>query len=196
MMNESDFPNREAYVEARLQHLTHCLQEMGVCECGEGAGLVDPELYLGFLCRVLALAAEACVPAAPDLASEGSQLPPPEDIPADRLADKLQQIIDGLAGLRVFLTNTGHLSDVEFYKELWSEALNEFTWDMSGCTNGGMHLDLLGSGSEEDTRSWLAYYADDQQRREWQDQFPFEELPARKELVSDRDADLPKPDYR
>ncbi len=195
-MNESDFPSRAAYVEARLRHLKHCLQEMGICDCTENASLTHPELQLAFLEQVLAIEAEPCVTYAHQLITRGILLPPPEEIPVNRIADKLQQVIDGLAGLRVFLTNTGHLSDLELYKELWSEALNEFSWDMSACTNGGMHLDLLGSGSEEDTRTWLAYYADDQQRREWQDQFPNEDLPARKEPVSDRDVDLPKPEYR
>jgi len=195
-MHESDFPSREAYVEARLQHLKHRLREMGICECSEHSALSDPELQLAFLEQVLAIEAEPCTTYAHQLISRGIQLPPPEDIPEDRVVDKLQQIIDALSGLRVFLTNTGHLSDLQLYKELWSEALNEFTWDMSGCTNGGMHLDLLGSGSEEDTQTWLAYFADEQQRREWQDQFPHETLPPRKELVSDRDTELPKPDYR
>ena len=58
-----------------------------------------------------------------------------------------------------------------------------------------MHLDLLGSGSEEDTRIWLVYYADEIQREEWEVQFPGEPLPERKKPVCERDHILPKPDY-
>lgn len=195
-MNESEFPNREAYVQARLQHLKNCLQEMGICECSELSDVADPELELAFLEQVLAIEAEPCVTYAHQLISRGIELPSPEQIPEERLAAKLQQIIDGLAGLRVFLQNTGHLRDRELYEELWNDSLNEYNWDMSGCTNGCMHLDILGSGSEEHTRIWLSYYANEQQRKEWQTQFPYEELPPKRDLVSDRDGTLPKSDFR
>jgi hypothetical protein len=195
-MDESDFPNREAYVEARLRHLRHRLQEMGECTGFASAHPLDPELELAFLEQVMAIEAEPTITYAHQLIGRGIELPPPDDIPDERISHKLWEVIHGLAGLRVFLENTGHLDDRELYAELWNDALNEFTWDMSGCTNGAIHLDLLGSGSEEDTRTWLAYFADTRQRREWQDQFPDEELPPRRERVSDRDSELPQPDHR
>jgi len=93
------------------------------------------------------------------------------------------------------LENTGHLEDRELYQKLWSDSLNEFTWDMSHCCNGAMHLDLLGSGSEEDTLTWLSYYAGDFQREEWKQQFPDETLPEVKNRACERDKKLPRPDY-
>jgi len=192
-MDESDFPSREAYVNARLAYLKRRLREMGdMCCCG-GAPNLDPEMELVFLEQVYAIEAEPCVTYAHQLIGRGIQLPPPDLLEDEELERKLWEVIDGLAGLRVFLENTGHLTDRDLYTQLWSDALNEFTWDMSHCTNGAMHLDLLGSGSEEDTRLWLQYYADEQQRREWVDQFPDEPLPPRKEPVSDRDTLLPRP---
>jgi len=193
-MDESDFPNREAYVQARLTYLKNKLKDMSGFGCFDATDL-DPEMELAFLEQVAAIEAEPTTTYAHQLIGRGICLPPPEDLEEDHLSEKLWEIIHGLAGLRVFLENTGHLNDRELYKQLWKEDLNEFTWDMSHCTNGAMHLDIIGSGSEEDTRIWLSYYADDQQRKEWQDQFPGEDLPPRKEPVTDRDEHLPRPDY-
>jgi hypothetical protein len=193
-MDESDFPNREAYVRARLTYLKNKLKDMGAFggfDCPD----LDPEMELAFLEQVAAIEAEPTTTYAHQLIGRGICLPPPDDMEEDLLSEKLWEIIHGLAGLRVFLENTGHLNDRELYEQLWKEDLNEFTWDMSHCTNGAMHLDIIGSGSEDDTRIWLSYYADDQQRKEWQDQFPDETLPPKKEPLTDRDDHLPRPDY-
>lgn len=193
-MEESDYPSREAYVQARLAFLKKRLQEMGeemICE----NKAIDPELELAFLEQVYAIEAEPCVTYAHQLIALGISLPMPDSLDDQELHSKLWEVIHGLARLRVFLENTGHLRDRELYEQLWSDALNEFTWDMSHCCNGAMHLDLLGSGSEEDSRTWLACYADEQQREEWKEQFPEEPLPPCKKPVSERDRLLPKPDY-
>lgn len=193
-MDESDFPSRDAYVKARLKYLKHKLKELGEFGGFEAPDL-DPEMELAFLEQVVAIEAEPTITYAHQLIGRGIALPPPDEMEDEVLSQKLWEIIHGLAGLRVFLENTGHLTDRELYTQLWTEDLNEFTWDMSHCTNGAMHLDLIGSGSERDTRVWLSFYAENRQRREWQDQFPGEPLPPRKEFVTDRDARLPRPDY-
>jgi hypothetical protein len=191
-MDQSDFPSREAYVAARIAWLTRRLGQMG--EQGhEISPDLDPEMHLAFLEQVYAIESEPCVTYAHQLIARGVSLPHPESLDEEALALKLRELIDGLAGLRVFLENTGHLDDRALYEKLWTDCLNEFTWDMSQCTNGAMHLDLIGSGSEEDTRIWLQYYADDQQRKEWADQFPDDPVPPKKEPVCDRDQELPRP---
>ncbi|MEX2605923.1 MAG: hypothetical protein WD708_01145 [Kiritimatiellia bacterium] len=193
-MDESDFPSREAYVEARLIFLKKRLAEMGEDTFYRSPDL-EPEMELAFLEQVYAIEAEPTITYAHQLIARGIELPVPDELADDVLSLKLWEVIDGLAGLRVFLENTSHLDDRELYQKLWSDSLNEFTWDMSHCTNGAIHLDLLGSGSEEDTRIWLQYYADHQQRMEWSDQFPDESLPPRKDPVCERDRELPQPDY-
>ncbi|WFB35239.1 hypothetical protein P3T73_13820 [Kiritimatiellota bacterium B12222] len=193
-MDESDYPSREAYVEARLAFLRKRLKDLGECGFYNAPGM-DPEMELAFLEQVYAIEAEPCITYAHQLISKGVELPPPNVLDDECLHLKVWEVIHALSELRVFLENTGHLSDRELYQKLWSDSLNEFTWDMSHCCNGAMHLDLLGSGSEEDTRIWLAYYADDMQREEWLEQFPDEELPDQKKLACDRDQHLPQPDY-
>ncbi len=55
---------------------------------------------------------------------------------------------------------------------------------------------MLGSSSEEDTRLYLKYYADDVWRRQWQEDFPSHSIPEHENPRYDRDGVLPKPDYR
>ncbi|MDF3130006.1 hypothetical protein P0Y35_12430 [Kiritimatiellaeota bacterium B1221] len=193
-MQESDYPSREAYVEARLAFLKKRLKELGGDEF-YNVPCMDRETELTFLEQVYAIEAEPTVTYAHQLIAKGVELPSPDTMDDDTLSCKLWEVIHGLADLRVFLENTGHLTDRELYQQLWTDALNEFTWDMSHCCNGAMHLDLLGSGSEEDTRIWLASYADDIQREEWATQFPDESLPAKQKPVCERDQILPKPNY-
>lgn len=193
-MEESDFPSRDAYVKARLDFLRKRLQEMGE-EGFHHSTEIDPELELAFLEQIYAIEAEPCVTYAHQLIGKGIELPAPENLDGEALHHKLWEVINGLASLRVFIEHTGHLEDRELYQKLWSDSLNEFTWDMSHCCNGAMHLDLLGGGSEEDTITWLSFYADKEQREEWKTQFPGEPLPQCKNLRCDRDKKLPKPDY-
>ena len=54
-------------------------------------------------------------------------------------------------------------------------------------------VDVLGSGSEEDTYLYLKYYADDDWRRFWLKDFPDDEIPDHEDPPYDRDRLLPKP---
>jgi len=193
-MNESDFPTRQAYITARIAYIERRLSAMGgTSHIPKGEQYPDLETKLAFLEQVLAIESEPTVTYAHQLISRGILLPAPETLEEEELHEKLWDVIFGLAGLRVFLENTGHLNDRDLYIKLWSDCLNEFTWDMSHCTNGAVHVDLIGTGSWEDTRIWLEYYADSQQRQEWMDQFPDDPKLVQRELVSDRDRELPRP---
>lgn len=194
-MDETDYPCREAYVEARIRWLKRRLAQMGEA-IHRAPRQEDSEHELAFLEQVYAIESEPWVTYAHQLISRGIALPPPEEMEDGKLQRKLWEVIYTLAGLRVFLENTGHLNDRKLYEKLWAECLNEFTWDMSQCTNGSIHLDLVGSGSEEDTRIWLETYADDRQRQEWADQFPDDPPPVYKPPISDRDQDLPRSNHR
>lgn len=192
-MNESDFPSREAYVKARIAFIRKKLAEMGeLMHFSESA--LDPEMELAFLEQVYAMESQPTITYAHQLIERGVTLPPPDELSDKDLHDKVWDVIHTLAGLRVFLENTNHLTDRELYVELWTNTLNEFTWDMSDAMNGAMHIDLCGSGSEEDTRIWLTYYAGPEDREEWSESFPEEELPEQKPFVVDRDDALPRPD--
>lgn len=192
-MKESDFPSRAAYVKARVAFLKEQLSKMG--ELAQFASpMMTPEMELAFLEQVYAMESQPNITHAHQLIAKGVPLPPPDTLSDTELHDKLWEVIHKLAELRVFLENTNHLTDRELYELLWTDLLNEFTWDMSDSVNGAMHLDIIGSGSEEDTAIWLSYYASDFDRESWQDEFEDEVLPPRKAHKVDRDAALPRAD--
>jgi hypothetical protein len=188
-MNESDYPSREAYVEARLAYLKQKLEAMGGF-VGETSEDIDPEEELSFLEHIWSMEQGPSVTHAHQLIGIGVSLPPPDDLDDEALHKKLWEVINGLATLRVFLEQTNHLSDREMYSHLWTDALNEFTYDMSGAKDGASHLPLL---SYEDEAQYLSYYADDMQREEWAVDNPGETLPPKLPPVVNRDDDLPQP---
>ena len=58
--------------------------------------------------------------------------------------------------------------------------------------NSACHIDLVSSGSEEDIRLWLRYYADEEDRQRWRKDFPDDDIPPRETPPHDRDRHLPR----
>ena len=129
------------------------------------------------------------------LENAGVALPAPDSLKDEELTAKLWEIIQKLALMRVFISQTDHLSDREFYTHLWTESLREETKAMPMAANSAYHIELLGSYSEEDMRLFLKYYADDDFRRQWHKDWPKDPIPAHEDPPYDRDRLLPKPDY-
>jgi hypothetical protein len=129
------------------------------------------------------------------LEEAGMALPPPDSLSDEELTKKLWEVIHGLALLRVFLEETDHLSDRELYTQLWTEYLHEETKAFPMTADTMCHLQMLGSGSEEDNELYLKYYADEDFRSLWQRDFPEDPIPPHQDPPYDRDRLLPKPDY-
>ena len=125
------------------------------------------------------------------LVQGGVALPAPEKLDDRQLNAKLWEVIRGLALLRTFLYNTNHLSDRELYEELWHEELRVENPDMPIDENSACHIDLVGSGSEEDSELYLRYYADEEDRNEWAKDWPNDIIPAHETPPYDRDRYLP-----
>ena len=53
-------------------------------------------------------------------------------------------MIEGLAGLRVFLSQTDHLNDRALYTLLWRDLLREAVKDLPLNDSAAWHIDLLG----------------------------------------------------
>jgi hypothetical protein len=126
------------------------------------------------------------------LVEAGVELPEPETLTDAELTAKLWEVIQRLAEMRVFLSNTDHLSDRELYTHLWSESLREFSPEMPRDENSAWHIDILGGCSEEDMFLYRKYYADEEYRRQWQQDWPDDEMPPHEDPPYDRDRSLPK----
>lgn len=129
------------------------------------------------------------------LENAGVSLPSPDSLKDEELTAKLWEIVQKLALLHVYISQTDHLNDREFYTHLWTESLREETKAMPLAANSAYHIELLGSYSEEDMQLFLKYYADDDFRRQWRKDWPDDPIPVHEDPPYDRDRLLPKPDY-
>lgn len=125
----------------------------------------------------------------------GMEVPAPDELDDLELNLKLGQIIDFLAARQTFLHSTDHLSDRELYLYLRDEALREPVKDLPSHPDWRLHLDVLGSGSEEDTYLNFRFYADQRWRQSWMEQFPDYQMPPRETPPFDRDRFLPQAEY-
>ena len=130
------------------------------------------------------------------LPQSGISLPAPEELGDEEIGRKLWDVIHGIAQLGVFLHHTDHLSDRELYIYLWSDALREPAVLMPEDSSYAYHIDLVGSGSEEDIQLFLRYYASNKERREWLKDWPTDPLPDREKPPYDRDRRLPVAEKR
>lgn len=106
------------------------------------------------------------------LVESGISLPAPDVLAKDELHAKLWEIIDALALMGAYLEHTDHLSDRELYSLLWGDVLLEETVIQSPSFTLDCHIDLIGSGSEEDNDIYLKYYADENDRILWLKEYP------------------------
>jgi len=151
-----------------------------------------PEILEQFWERVVALEKTPTTTNFAQLTAAGVDLPSPKELSDEEVSEKLNTIIEELAKLRVFLTNTNHLSDRELYQRLWERTLQEeIIPDPS--PNASWTIDLVSSGSPEDNELYLKYYADEFARAEWEDDWTDEPIPTHEDPPYDRDRRLPKP---
>jgi hypothetical protein len=113
-----------------------------------------------------------------------------------QLNTKLWEVIHALALLGVFLHNTNHLSDRQLYVELSDEIFGEPMVLMPDNLDYACHIDLVSSGSEEHTRLYMKYYADEESRRRWLEDWPEDDMPDHEDPPYDRDRSLPQAESR
>ena len=129
-----------------------------------------------------------------ELARRGARFPPPEALDETDLPEALWRLVRCLALLHVYLHNTDHLSDRDLYARLWRDEITTETWMPRTGEDEAAHIDLAGSGSDEDVRDYLRYYASEAERRLWEESFPAMRMPGRACPPCDRDRFLPRRD--
>lgn len=147
----------------------------------------DPAFY-----RQLLLAEEGAFDHLPleIFRERGSDYPPAAALDDDALKSALGRLIDDMAEIGMFLSSTDHLSDRELYEKLLGEILLEpVTIDPQGKT-GFTFIDILGGWSDEDTEIYLRYYADEETRRDWAEDYGAP-IPPKEKAPYDRDRHLP-----
>jgi len=127
------------------------------------------------------------------LVENGVDLPVPDSLDETRVHTTLWAVINGLARLRTYLSETDHLSERELYAKLWNDVLRE---EVPAIDEIGFwhHVGLLSNGGELETTLYLKYFADEGYRSDWLEQFPDYAMPSHEEPPHDRDRILPRPD--
>ena len=123
------------------------------------------------------------------LTRAGVELPAPDTLDDEAVSAKVWEVLKALADLNAFVTQTNHLSDRELYSVLWNDVLRQEFPDVED-DSGEWHIDLVSSGSDEDTALYFTYYADDDEREDWLREFPDYVMPPRAVAPFDRDRRL------
>jgi hypothetical protein len=166
-----------------MQHRTRQIEELEAELRTRGASFhvgddFDEEMRESFLRHVLAFEDEPETTIRARFAASGY------DAPQD-----LWTLIGRLAELNIVIEQTDHLDDAALYGFLLG-FLDEPLHLLSDPETI-MHIDLVGSGSDEDNAVFFRYYASDEEREHWMREFPDETLPPRERPPHDRDRLLP-----
>ena len=122
----------------------------------------------------------------------GAELPAPDTLEDQGLSIILMKTVKDLADLGVYFLHTDHLSDREFYAYLYNEGLREEARLFPENPSYAYTIDLTGNGSDEDNQVYLRYYADDEHRQQWAQDWPDDPMPAHEAPPFDRDRHLPQ----
>jgi hypothetical protein len=124
------------------------------------------------------------------LKDAGIPLPNPDDVSDRDMPTVLWRVINGMWEEGVILYSTDHLSDRELYTLLWTDLLIEDHENIPEGLAVTTHLDILGGWSADDMEVFLRYYADDEMRKEWAEEYS-KPIPEHIDPPYDRDRFLP-----
>lgn len=180
--------------EIRINELREKVKEKGGVSFSDPSAKMAPDVEEQFLNHVMAFEEGTFTPHLEILKRKGLDLPPADTLDDKQLHEKLWELIRTLARQQCYLYNTNHLSDRELYLKLRDDLLlEEVPEELTVNPPPGFsnHLDIIGSGSEEDIELHHRYYADDEERADWVKEFPDTILPPKEKPPYDRDASLP-----
>lgn len=126
------------------------------------------------------------------LENTGVEIPAPDQLDDASLGVKLSEIVERMASLGAYVLHTNHLTDRELYTYLYVEALREEAVLFPENPSYAYMIDLTGSGSETDNQLYLKYYADEEHRKRWAQDWPDDPMPEHEDPPFDRDRFLPQ----
>ena len=153
---------------------------------------IPPEIEDQFLKQIEAFENAPDTTHFAELLKRGVFMPEQDELDDKQLHEKLWEVINKLAEMRVYLESTNHLSDRELYSHLLRNSLQEFTQILPPEMGFNSHIDICGSGSEEDINVFYKYYANEKEREWWMKDFPDYKMPEHEDLLFDRDKNLPR----
>jgi hypothetical protein len=194
--NESVEQKRTEHIrEMKEQLRDHLREHLGESEPSFWSKFKSPEEEEKFLEQMIFMEGVNEQPLFDLIESGGVRLPEPTVLDDAQLQAKLWEVINGMAVLGCYLSSTDHLSDRELYVELWTRILREPASVSPNDSNAAYFIDILGGCSEEDLQLRLKYYADEDERLDWEEQYPEDIIPPHEPLPFDRDRYLPAPSW-
>jgi len=194
MKHHREEPNRPLDQQSRIEQLRRQLHELSEGQFLEGdMGDCPPDLKEQFLQRVLEFESRPRTTLKVVLEERGWRFMEPVALSRHEVGRHLWELIRAMASVHVYLDFTAHMSDRELYDYRWNPALVEEDVYLPDDPAWICQIDPIGSGSEEHTRLYLRYYADEFWRESWTQEFPEDSLPARETPPYDRDRHLPRP---
>lgn len=116
------------------------------------------------------------------------EMPAASELNDAQLHAKLWEILRWSAENGAVYENTNHLSDRELYVWLRDDYFHQRENYAPGMV---WHASPIGSYGEEEMVIYHRYYADEEARADWAEQFPDDEMPPHEALPFDRDKSLP-----
>jgi len=176
--------------EKRIAKLREELEKLG----GSAGAIseVPPDIEEEFLRHVLEYETAQPISLFSLLENAGLELPPASDLSDPDLRGKLMEIIERMSSLGAYLLHTNHLSDRELYEHLYNDSLREEAVLFPENPSYAYMIDLTGSGSDEDNQVYLKYYADEEHRTQWANDWPDDPMPQHEDPPFDRDLHLPQ----
>lgn len=176
--------------EERIAKLRHELEKLG----GSAMSLesMPADMEEEFLRQVLEYETAEPISLFRLLENSGLEIPPPDQLDEPSLSLKLKEIVERMASLGAYLLHTNHLADRELYNYLYLDGLREEAVLFPENQSYAYMIDLTGSGSETDNQIYLRYYAGEEHRRRWAQDWPDDLIPEHEEPPFDRDRFLPQ----
>ncbi|NBD38312.1 MAG: hypothetical protein GVY10_07080 [Verrucomicrobia bacterium] len=184
-MKKNDRREEKRELAREIKVLEDELRQLGG-EVGEAPDC-PPEIHKAFLESVLAFEkAHTCreeweINLAQEVGARLSLPEKPECLSDKEMSGLLRKLIEILVSFHCVPAFTDHLCDRELYRKIKNDILPYPLVLGPNVEGGHWYKECC------DTDAWLRYYAGEDVRRRWKDEFD-EELPSREKPVADRDA--------